>query len=95
VPSFARASAVQRHEFVVDESAQAGFVPGEFRREHLEDLARLPRRTRIRFLDRLLERGDPVVEPDREVERVLWAAIPDLVDRLLDRGEVPVERVAQ
>ena len=66
----------------------------QFGGEFLEDVVRLLGRPGIGLFDHVLQRRDAVVEPDREVERVLGALVLDLVDRLFDLGQLPDERVS-
>ncbi len=66
----------------------------QLRAEVLEDRFGVRDRLAVAGVDDAEQGGEAVVDLDREVERILAALVPDLVDLLLDRRQVFVSRSA-
>ena len=72
---------------------QARFLHGQLVRQEFEDFVRCGSRLAVPALDARPQCRDLVIQLDGEVERVLAAAVADLVDLLLDRAELAAEAV--
>src|SRR5690606_27194248 len=79
--------AIERFQVAAEHPLELLELDREALRQLLEDRVRLRRRPAIAGFDDVQQRGDLVVELDRVVERVLIAAVPDLVDLLLDLAQ--------
>ena len=71
-----------------EQPAEPAQVLIQFARQLLEHRVGPIRWLRISGLDAAAQRGEPVVQPDREVEGILVAAVPGLVDGFLDLGDL-------
>ena len=92
--SQARRLRVEDREVARLQGCQAVRLHFQLLHEVSEDHRRVPDRTTIAPVHDRQQRGEAVVDFDREVERILPALVAHLVDLLLDRAEIALERLA-